>query len=149
MVSRKGPPTLPKPRRGAAVRATNLLGKLAGCPFHGVRREAMRRCLADHPPENGARLSLSTPVEPLAAVSKQPSRFLSRRFPLDVAKAPFDNHAGPGFTVDDDLGAAARPIRRREKNALLDAYLPSRCFEKPSSPVRQDTKHGTALPNPL
>jgi hypothetical protein len=52
--------------------------------------------------------------------AKQPSNFVSRRFPLDVAKAPFDNHAGFGFTLDDDLGATARPIRRREKNAFLD-----------------------------
>src|ERR1700720_4031178 len=73
------------------------------------------------------------------------SRFVSRRFPLDVAKAPVDNHVGSGFTVDDDLGATARPIRRREKNAFLDACLPGRCLEKPSSPVRQNTKHGTAL----
>src|ERR1700730_8740912 len=77
------------------------------------------------------------------------SHFVSRRSPLDVAKAPFDDHAGSGLTVDDDLGATARAIWRREKYAFLDACLPGRRFEKPSSPVRQNTKHGTALANPL
>ena len=81
--------------------------------------------------------------------AKQPSNFVSRRFPLDVAKAPFDDHAGSGFTLDDDLGATARPIRRREKNAFLDDGLSGRCLEKPSSSVRQNTKHGTAVANPL
>src|SRR5438128_10368049 len=111
MVFRKGPRTLPKPRRGAR----DLLGKLAGCPIHDVRREAMRRWLAAHPPENGARHSSSTSSR----------TFVSRWFPVDVAKAPFDNQAGSSFTVDDDLGGTARPIRRREKNAFLDACLPS------------------------
>jgi Fur family iron response transcriptional regulator len=37
MVSCKGPSTLPKPRRAAAVRAAAPLGILAGCPFHDVR----------------------------------------------------------------------------------------------------------------
>jgi hypothetical protein len=77
------------------------------------------------------------------------SRVVSRRFPLDVANAPFDDHAGSTFTVDDDLGATARPIRRREKNALLDGCLLGRRFEKPSSPVRQNTQHGAALANSL
>src|ERR1700724_116820 len=47
----EGPPPLPKPRRGAAVRVTDLLGKLTGCPFHADRREAIRRWLAAHAPE--------------------------------------------------------------------------------------------------
>ena len=37
MVSLKGPATLPKPRRGATLRAAAALGILAGCPFHDVR----------------------------------------------------------------------------------------------------------------
>ena len=81
--------------------------------------------------------------------AKQPSNFVSRRFPLDVAKAPFDDHAGSGFTLDDDLGATARPVRHSKKNALFDDGLSGRCLEKPSSSVRQNTKHGTAVANPL
>jgi hypothetical protein len=37
MASCKGPPTLPKPRRGNAGQATAALAKLAGRPLHDVR----------------------------------------------------------------------------------------------------------------
>ena len=103
MVSRKGSPTLPKP---AAMRdiGDQKPGKTND---HFVKAADIKA--RTNPPGRAKRRA------------KQLSRFVSRRFPLDVAKAPFDNHAGSGFTMDDDLGATARPIRRREKNAFLDA----------------------------
>src|ERR1700730_6231889 len=66
-----------------------------------------------------------------------------------MAETPFDNRFWSGFVVDGDLGAPARSVRRREKNAFLDMSLPGRCFEEPASPVWQNAKHGTAFANAL
>src|SRR5208283_4106890 len=57
--------------------------------------------------------------------------------------------AGAGFSVDGDLSATARPVRRREKNAFLDVGLSSRRFEEPASSVWQNAKHGTAFADAL